>query len=305
MKRVLLTGGTGFLGKHAIPELVARNYEVHAVSRRSQKEKDVVWHVCDLLSEDESKKLLEKVKPTHLLHFAWYVEPGKFWTAEENRLWVDASEKLFQNFTANGGERAVFAGSCAEYDWSFDVLSEKNTPLNARTLYGISKNSLREDLEKMAREWKISFAWGRIFFLYGPYEARRRLVSETIWNLLKNKPAPCTDGRQERDFMHVEDVARGFVETLESGYEGALNIASGETVRIRQVVETIGEILGKSELIQWGAYPTAADDPPRLSADVEVLRKKVKFVPRYNLREGLEETVEWWKAKQASLEHRK
>jgi nucleoside-diphosphate-sugar epimerase len=297
MKKVLLTGGTGFLGRHAIPELLKKNYEVHLVSRRPQKEKNIFSHNCDLLSDSEIKELLPKIRPTHLLHFAWYVEPGKFWTSQENRSWEAASVKLFKHFAENGGVRAVFAGSCAEYDWSHDFLSEKNTPLTPKTLYGISKNTLRESLENASYQMNIPFAWGRIFFLYGPHEARQRLVSEAINNLLQNKPFPCTDGKQERDFMHVADVARAFVEVLESDYTGALNIASSKMVSIRQVVQTIGKILGKIKLIQWGAYPTPPDDPPRLAAEIKILREQIHFTPKYDLKTGLKQTIDWWKTK--------
>lgn len=297
MKKVLVTGASGFIGRHAIPFLKEREFEVHGVSRKKSDVEDVVFHECDLLNDAETQKLISEIKPSHLLHFAWYVTPGKFWNAPENLTWVTASIRLFEHFSENGGKRAVFAGTCAEYDWRHDVLSEEKTPLLPKTPYGMAKNSLREMIQKASKQVGISSAWGRIFFLYGPHEARKRLVSELINKLMENQPAPCTHGKQERDFMHVADVARAFVETLESSYEGAVNIASGEITTIKEVAEKIGEIIGKPELIQLGAYPTPENDPPRMAADTKILNKKIGFTPTYSLQSGLEETIEWWKSR--------
>ncbi|MFZ5806663.1 MAG: NAD-dependent epimerase/dehydratase family protein [Verrucomicrobiota bacterium] len=294
MKKALLTGARGFIGRQAIPFLLERGYEVHAVGRTEQNISNVIFHACDLLNDD-AQKLISKIKATHWLHFAWYVTPGKFWSSPENVTWTTASMRLFEHFAEAGGKRIMAAGTCAEYDWKHDFLSEIKTPLLPHTLYGMAKNSLREMIQKASAQTGISFAWGRIFFLYGPHEAKGRLVSELITKLLRNEPAPCTHGKQERDFMHVTDVARAFVETLESDHEGAVNIASGKTVTIAEVAQTIGNIIGRPELIQLGAYPTIENDPPRLAADTKILNKKIGFKPAYSLQAGLEETVEWWK----------
>ncbi|MFQ5851464.1 MAG: NAD-dependent epimerase/dehydratase family protein [Candidatus Binatia bacterium] len=297
--RVLVTGATGFIGRHAVPILLERGYNVYAVSRTQPPAwetvpKNLVFHFCDLLSDKGVNELLPRIQPTHLLHFAWDVVPGKFWTALDNLAWIAASLRLFQRFTEVGGQRAVFAGTCAEYDWSAEYLSEKTTPLVPRSLYGVTKNSLRLCVEKAAGQLGLSMAWGRIFFLYGPHEQAKRLIPSVITSLISRKPVACTHGRQRRDFMHVSDVARAFVDLMESTWEGPINIASGEAVMIKTVVDLIGEIVGHHDLIEFGGLETPSDEPACLSADVEILRKRIGFVPRYNLETGLQNTIEWW-----------
>src|SRR4030042_4761212 len=101
-KKVLLTGANGFIGRHTIPFLVKLGYEVHAIfypNDSGLKEgKNIFLHRCNLLNMEEQKQLLAKIKPTHLLHFAWYTEHGKYWTSLENIRWVKASLELLMNF---------------------------------------------------------------------------------------------------------------------------------------------------------------------------------------------------------------
>src|SRR6267143_4821300 len=119
MKRILLTGATGFIGRQCVPLLVARGYQVHAVSSKPIKDNrdSVRWHQADLFDPLAVKALIGSTKPTHLLHLAWCTEPGKYWNSLENLQWVQASLGLLQEFVDNDGQRVVVAGTCAEYDW--------------------------------------------------------------------------------------------------------------------------------------------------------------------------------------------
>ncbi|MBT5107646.1 MAG: NAD-dependent epimerase/dehydratase family protein [Rhodospirillaceae bacterium] len=297
MKRVLVTGASGFIGRHALPELVNRGFEVHAVSRSpgANQPQNVHWRRCDILDDAAQAHLIQDVRPSHLLHFAWCATPGVFWTAPENLDWVAASLRLYRRFLEQGGERMVFAGTCAEYDWSQDILSETKTPLAPSTLYGTAKNSLRSLIESASEQTNASWAWGRIFFLYGPHEDPARLAPSVIANLLNGREANCSHGRQIRDFMHVEDVARAFVSILESDFSGAVNIASGNPVAIRDVVNQIARKIGRPDLVKLGAIPTASNDPPRLLASNDILSDTIGFQPKYDLDTGLNETIDWWR----------
>lgn len=298
-KKVLLTGANGFIGRHAIPFLVKLGYEVHAVFYPNDsglnEGKNIFLHRCNLLNMEEQKQLLAKIKPTHLLHFAWYAVPGKYWTSIENLRWVQASINLLIDFIENGGTRTVFAGSCAEYDWSYGYCSEGITPTRPQTLYGTCKDSLQEILSQFSKQTGISSAWGRIFFLYGPYEAKIRLIPSVVISLLQNQPARCTHGNQIRDFLHVEDVASAFVRLLESNIEGPINIASGQPIALKTVVKQIAIYLKQLDLLELGSIPVPDNEPSLLVANVERLTKEVGWTPHYTLNKGLMQTIEWWR----------
>ncbi|MBV9773458.1 MAG: NAD(P)-dependent oxidoreductase [Gemmatimonadetes bacterium] len=299
MKRVLLTGATGFIGRHAVETLLARGYEVHAVASPTgaTPSAGVTWHRGDLLDPGTAGRLAAEVRPSHLLHFAWYVEPGAFWTSPENLRWVGATLELLRAFRESGGARAVLAGTCAEYEWGHDVCTEGATPLAPATLYGACKHAVREAGSAYARQSGLSLAWGRIFLLYGPHEPPGRLVSSLATSLLKGEPAACSRGTQLRDLLHVQDVADAFVALLGSGVEGPVNVGSGTPVAVSEVAVELGRAAGRPELVRLGALPDRPGDPPRLCADVSRLRDATGWRPRYDLAAGLGHTVEWWRAR--------
>lgn len=299
MKTVLLTGATGYIGQYAIDFLRRKNYVVHAVSSKPQNNEsreDLVWHQVNLLDEEESKNLIKKVRPTHLLHFAWYVEHGKFWNAPENLDWLRSSLFLAKEFAESGGQRIVTAGTCAEYDWTApSPFVEDKTPFCPQTLYGASKYSLDLTLDKFSKIANLSFATGKIFFPFGRNESPNRLIPSVIDNLLRNREAKTSHGNQIRDFMFADDVAEAFTALLDSEITGRVNIASGKGVKLKDVITQLGEITGRSELLRIGAIPASPNEPPEIVADTKRLNDEVGFKKDFNLEEKLTETVEQWK----------
>ncbi|GAC1556799.1 MAG: NAD(P)-dependent oxidoreductase [Herpetosiphon sp.] len=297
MKRVLLTGGSGFIGRHATQPLLDAQYEIHAVSSVARSGDSVIWHRADLLDSRSTTELVREIAPTHLLHFAWYAVPGAYWRSPENFRWVGASLHLLNAFAEYGGKRVVMAGTCAEYDWTYGHCSEAHTPLMPTTPYGVCKHALQLMLAAHASNAGLCSAWGRIFFLYGPHEHPNRLVASVIRSLLAGEAARCSHGNQVRDFLHVQDVADAFVSLLESGVTGPVNIASGQPTTIKDVVGMIAERLGQRSLVQLGVIDAPANDPRMLVADVGRLRDEVGWHQMRSLERGIDDTIAWWNRK--------
>ena len=297
MKRVMLTGASGFIGRQTVPYLLAAGFEVHAAGTRPiEGLREVMWHTVDLLDASSARRLVAAVQPSHVLHLAWHVPPGQFWTSLENVRWVQASVEILLAFAEHGGRRWVSAGSCAEYDWSGSgTCQEDETPLAPATLYGACKGALHSIQLHVARQAGFSVATGRVFHVYGPYEPPARLAPSVIRALLRGEAAPCTHGRQIRDFLHVEDVARAFVTILDSECESAVNIGAGVPTSIRHVVETIASEIGRMDLLSVGALAAPPNDPACLVPDTSRLCK-LGFVPKYGLDEGLRHTIAWWRS---------
>jgi nucleoside-diphosphate-sugar epimerase len=302
--RVLITGASGFIGRHCLRGLAAAGYEVHATTWRDPAPQipHATWHQVDLLRAREAAALIAQVQPSHLLHFAWYAVPGKYPGAPENLAWCSATIELVAAFARAGGRRAVFAGSCFEYDFSYGYCDEALTCARPNTFYGVCKNATREIVAGYSRQFGLSAAWGRIFHLFGPYESEGRLVPSVIRAMLREELARCSDGRQIRDFLHVEDVAEAFVAILSSDVQGSVNIGSGSPVSVRKVIETIAELMAGRERIRLGALAPRPDDPPLLLPNVRRLREEVGWEPRFSLEQGLVETIEWWRARAGCAE---
>jgi nucleoside-diphosphate-sugar epimerase len=297
MNRLLVTGATGFLGVPCVARATAE-FEVHAAARGSGPPfTGVVYHTCDLFDAEQVNTLLATVRPTHLLHLAWIATPGVYWTSPENYRWVEASKHLLTAFAERGGQRAVVAGTCAEYDWTAaGACNEFTTPTRPATVYGRCKNELCEWCERCG----VSVAWARLFFLYGPGEHSARLVPSVARALLAGDVAECSGGTQQRDFLHTTDVADALLALLQSDITGPVNVGSGEPVAVRSVIETVAEECGRPELVRFGARPTPANDPPLLVADVTRLRDELGWQPRIALEDGLRECVKWWRARRAA-----
>jgi nucleoside-diphosphate-sugar epimerase len=285
--------------------MVAAGYEVHAVSSRPPADATVGvggppkvrWHRADLLALDSAEELIGELRPSHLLHLAWYTEPGAYWSSLANLDWVQASLRLLRAFGEQGGQRAVLAGTCTEYIWEREThCVEGQTRVNPASLYGAAKHALHVIAERWAAQTGVELAWARVFYSYGPHEHPARLVSAVARALVRGEPALCTSGTQVRDYLYAPDMGGACAALLDSGATGPVNLASGVPVPVADVVMAIAAAAGRPELVRLGALEQRAGDSERLTADVRRLREDVGWSPSVDLHEGAARTVEWWKA---------
>lgn len=299
MSRVLITGAAGFIGRHCLERLQSRGHEVHATTSRAQppQTEGACWHRCDLLDPRQCSSLLAEVLPDRLLHLAWYVNPADYKTSPENRRWAKAGEHLIREFAEKGGSRVVVSGTCFEYEAGSEPANESRTPLRPVTPYAEAKLALYRRLPEILPT--TSWAWARVFYLYGPFEAPSRLVAYVVRSLLQGQPALCSSGEQVRDFLYVDDVASALVALLESDVGNAVNIGSGRPTSIRMLLQALGEKLNQTELIRFGAIASPPQDPAFLVADVCRLQQEVGWRPQFDLSSGLDRTIAWWRQRLA------
>jgi nucleoside-diphosphate-sugar epimerase len=237
------------------------------------------------------------LRPEGLMHLAWDTTPGAYWTNPANLNWAAASLFLLSEFQRNGGRRVVVAGTCAEYDWTASPMTEKQTPLRPATLYGCSKNAVREVLEAWAPGAGISWGWGRIFCIFGPHEKPQRLIPKVIARLLEGNPIPFDPATSIQDFMDVRDAADAFAALLASPVEGALNVAGGRPVSIRSVLNEVGDCFGARHLLKFGELNTNQNQPAELTASTRRLNDELGWLPKSSLTERLAETCQWWRTR--------
>ncbi|MGH7724069.1 MAG: NAD-dependent epimerase/dehydratase family protein [Candidatus Eiseniibacteriota bacterium] len=301
--RVLVTGGTGFIGSQIVRALLAAGHEVRAVARSgsardrlSDVERRIDWREADVFGNPPPDWRALGSGIDLCIHAAWYAVPGKYLEAIENLTCVSGSLALLRGLTDAGVKRAAFVGTCFEYDFESGWLHE-TAPVKPASLYAAAKASTRLLAEPLARAAGMAFTWVRPFYQYGPFEDPRRLVPHVIGTLLRGDPAEVTRGTQVRDFLHVADVGSAIAAVATSNATGIVNIGSGRPVTVRDIVSTIASSLGREDLVRYGARPDNPTDPPFICADNRRLIAETGWSPAYDLRSGLEDTIAWWRVR--------
>jgi nucleoside-diphosphate-sugar epimerase len=291
-ERVLLTGATGFLGRALVGPLCARGYDVHALAHRAPPtDPRATWHGADLFDTGATRALLRGLRPTLLVHAAWYVVHGKFWTAPENAEWVEASDALAALFSEVDGRRFIGLGSCVEYadaDRDDEAPWPETRRIAPATPYGRAKAALAA---RLARRTELEVAWARVFHLFGAGEHPDRLVPSVLRALREGREARCASGRPVRDFASTRFVGEAIAALAASRVTGAVNIASGEGRAIAAMVRLLGEAAGRPDLIRLGALPDRPGEVPSMVADVTRLRREVGFTAPARVEEELRALV--------------
>lgn len=292
MKSILVTGAMGFIGRHVIDILSKQPITIHATFLNNKpmiSHKNIIWHNVDLLSEKQVDHLLVKTTPTDLLHLAWFAKQDEYWTSYVNLDWLKSSIHLLNQFIQCGGKRAVYVGSCAEYEWGSEYFHEKLTRCYPSTLYGSCKHALYLVAEKIAEKSNISFAWARLFFLFGVHENPNRLISSAITTLLQKKKFVIKNADQLLDFMDVSEAASALVGLLFSDVKGAVNIGSGQPMTIQELVGMIARKLQASASVECH---TTHKKP--ITANVDRLTEEVKWMPALPVAESIDKAIAWW-----------
>lgn len=288
--KVLMTGASGFIGRYVVRALQQHGIEVVAVGR-TRPLASVSFVEADLLNVSNFAPLLQQVRPTHLLHLAWYAEHGKYWTSPLNLRWAEATTRLVEAFCTGNGQQVVIAGTFAEYDWTHGYCREESTPLNPATLYGSAKDATRRLVVAVCAQHQVACAWGRIFLPFGHGESANRLIPSLI-AVFKGERVPFgVNALAYRDFLHASDVAQGFVRLLIEGERGVYNLCSGEPTRLAEVVTTLASLLG-ADPEPVLALATERPGESHLLVGENLKLRALGWRPALTLAQGLEGTLQ-------------
>lgn len=303
-ERVIVTGGTGFIGKYILDKLSSQDKEIHVFSRKkyqtpeSSLYQSVVWHNIDLLSMDKVVEELKDLRAAYLLHGAWDVAGSQYWESSNNLEWLSASIGLLKNFVEFGGKRVVGIGTCAEYLWDNSKLIEGLSPCIPDTLYGYCKLTYSNLLHYYCNKFGVSAAWGRLFYVYGPNEGGDKLITSTIEKLCKEGKVACKQPKREVDYIYVKDAAEALARLLFSSVEGNINIGSGKPVKIQNIIEML---ISKLNIEEYECdFFSEIVNYKNVVADITRLNSELGFGLNYSLEQGIDEMIAWWKANEIS-----
>ena len=295
--RVLLTGGSGFVGSHTARRLLSEGHEVALVLRQPSKAtrlKDILDRTVvvesDLERITDCRDIITDFNPEAVVHTAWAGVAGK----DRNDLGqvdnITASTDLMRLSVEIGVRYFLGFGSQAEYGPCPARVDETQRPAPT-TLYGGAKLATGMNLSLMAAQTGMGFCWLRLFSSYGPDDSPAWVISYLVDTFLAGQRPSLTECEQMWDFIYIEDVAGAVAAALSRRAEGTFNLGSGTAVPLRDVVTFIRDRIDPDLEIGFGDVPYRPDQVMHLEANIEALEAATGWSPQVALNDGLARTI--------------
>lgn len=297
--RVLLTGGSGFLGAETTRRLVETGRECAVLLRGDIATTRLAplaarLHIMsgDLFAPESYREALKRFAPEAVIHCGWRGVAG----ADRNDVGqldnIIATGRLAEAAAEAGARILIGVGSQAEYGLLSGRVAEA-APTEPTTLYGVAKLAAGRALLTIAAERGLRAAWGRVFSLYGPGEARPWLVPSLIRAFAAGRSPDLTACEQIWEFTHVGDAAAALLALLDSDASGVFNIGSGEPTPLRDAVLMLRDLVAPGIEPGFGRAPYRPDQIMHLEADISLIGRATGWRPAVPLARGFAETVDW------------
>lgn len=278
MKTVLVTGATGFIGRHVIERLQTLRCTVIATASSLESCKGKPWlqnvnFVPHRMGNEGEENLFQKFNcPDVVIHLAWQGLPfyKNLFHFEE----VLPQQYFFlKNLVQNGAKDITVTGTCFEYGMQEGMLSENNYPLPDNP-YALAKNTLRLFLEQLQKHSSFSLKWIRLFYMYGEGQNPKSLLAQLDAALERGDEIfNMSGGEQVRDYLPVEKVAENIVTVaLQEKVTGLVNCCSGKGITVNELVEQHLQKKGCKIELNRGFYPYPDYEPMAFWGDATKLK---------------------------------
>jgi UDP-glucose 4-epimerase len=303
MKRVIITGATGFVGANLVRRLLHEGHEVHLLLRPDYTawriqgiQADVHLHEVRLENPEDAQQVVTSIQPEWVFHLAAH---GAY--SWQN----DFSQMIRTNFASTinlveaclkaGFETFVNTGSSSEYGFKDHAPSENEAP-EPSSYYAVTKASATLYCGYVARSRGVRIPTLRLYSVYGPYEEPRRLIPSLIIHGLDGQFPPLVSPRVARDYICVDDVVDAYL--LAASGKGDMpdavyNVGSGVQTTIEEIVGIAQRILNISAVPEWGSMPNRIWDTNVWMADTRLIRERLDWLPRHSVEQGFREFVDW------------
>lgn len=264
--KVLVTGASGFVGRHLVPALLVSGARVTAVSRNIETARENHWFSqvtyvqADVHAPDVDIEALIGDQD-YVVHLAWPGLPnyGELFHFERN---LPADYAFLKRLVTMGVKRILVTGTCLEYGMQYGPLAE-NLSTHPTTPYGLAKDTLRRWLEQLREKQGFQLAWARLFYMYGPGQNPNSLLAQLERAIKYDATSfDMSGGEQLRDYLHVTEVAKQLSRLiLADGCEGVFNCCSGQPISVRRLVEEYLLNHGHKIKLNFGVYPYPKYEP--------------------------------------------
>lgn len=294
-EKILITGASGFIGSHLCHRLLEDQGEVHAVYRTQPppEKSQAKWWRADLSDAAAVRTLFRNIRPDVIFHLASHVKgaPNLEHVLPTFCSNLQSTINLLTLAAEIGCRRMVLTGSLAEPE-------PENGELFPSAPYAAAKWASSGYARMFHALYKLPVVIARVFMVYGPAQQDlTKLIPYVTLSLLRGEIPKITSGERLVDWIYVSDVVDGFIALGQApGVDGAtIDLGSGMLVSIREIVQQLAAVVDRGAKVEFGALPDRPLEPTRLSDPAETFAR-IGWKPRVSLREGLERTVDWYRA---------
>jgi dTDP-6-deoxy-L-talose 4-dehydrogenase (NAD+) len=281
MKKVLVTGATGFIGNYVIESLLSKNIEIIASSRNEEKAFKKSWYKKVKYLPFEFDSQPDDIfnyfdKPDFVINLAWEGLPNynELYHFEKN---TQLHYSFLKNMVEQGCKNVLVTGTCLEYG-EVDGIVDEEMSTDPITAYGLAKDTLRKYLSELNKQINFNFNWLRLFYVYGDGQSENSLYSSIKRAILeKRSEIGMSGGQQVRDFIKVEKVAEIISEIIVKELDcGLINCGSGVPQTVESFAKSILEESNANIKLKLGVYPYNNYEPMSFWSSTDKLDRCLK-----------------------------
>ena len=294
-KKILIVGGTGFIGFHLAKKSLKKGWQVTSISSRHPKKIRFLKKVKYIRSDITNKKLLKKsTKDTYdyVVNLGGYVDHSN--KKKTFKSHYEGCQNLAQIFLEKKISSFIQIGSSLEYGASKSPQKEniKCNLKSVRSVYGKAKLLSSKYVINLFKKKNFPSTVIRFYLVYGPKQDINRFIPTIINGCLKNKKFPTSDGSQLRDFLYIDDAIRAIIMCLENKKSRGqiLNIGTGKPKLIKRVIQMVKKV-SKGGKPQYGMFKLRKFDIPKLYPNINKVKNKIKWSPKVSFEKGIKITV--------------
>tara|TARA_B100000795_G_scaffold91428_1_gene66696 strand:- start:2781 stop:3689 length:909 start_codon:yes stop_codon:yes gene_type:complete len=296
-KKILITGGTGFIGYHLAKKCLKLNWSVTSLSTKNptkiRKLKKIKYLISDISKKSDLKKIIN-INYDYVVNLAGYVDHSK----KKKTLYshYNGCRNISEIFLRKKIKKFIQIGSSIEYGRNLSPQKENLNNTKTFSVYGKAKLMSTNYLLSLYKKYSFPVSVLRLYLVYGPYQDRNRVIPIVIDNALKSKEFDCSLGTQFRDFVYIDDVVNGIIKSLKTKKDNGqiINLGSEKPIMIKDVILKICKIIGSGKP-QFGKIKFRKDEIMKLYPSIVKAKKILNWRPKVKINFGLKKTINFYK----------